>query len=141
MKWIEEYATGVERIDEQHKMIFKTTDDFRAELNDGRGEKFYSLMLNFLMPYCRGHFGFEEQCMEKYHCPVAQQNKEVHARFKEVLDEFQQRYEVNGYQEGEARALLNLVEQWLAGHIARIDVHLRECVKEYADGTPAQPGS
>jgi hemerythrin len=130
MKWIDDYATGVERIDEQHKLIFKTTDDYRIALDADKGEKSYELMLNFLLPYCRGHFGFEENCMEKYHCPVAAQNKEAHARFKEVLEEFQRRYKASGFQETEARALLDTVEQWLAGHIGRIDVHLRECAQD-----------
>jgi hemerythrin len=130
MKWIEEYATGVERIDEQHKFIFKTTDDYRLALDTGKGEKSFTLMLNFLLPYCRGHFGFEENCMEKYHCPVAAQNQAAHAHFKVVLDEFQRLYDKNGYQEHDARALLDTVEQWLVGHIGRIDVHLRECVQE-----------
>ena len=130
MKWIDDYATGIERVDEQHKLIFKTTHDYRLALDEGQGKKSYQLMLNFLMPYCQGHFGFEESCMEKYFCPMAAQNKEEHARFKEVLDEFQQRYKANGFQETEARALLDTVEQWLAGHIARIDVHLRKCVQD-----------
>ena len=35
MKWRDEYATGVQSIDEQHMMIFKTADDFRSALDEG----------------------------------------------------------------------------------------------------------
>ncbi len=130
MKWTEDLATGVERVDEQHKLIFKTTDDYRVALDAGQGQRSFKLMLNFLLPYCVGHFGFEETCMEKYHCPVAAKNKEAHEHFKDVLDEFERLYEKNGYQEHDARALLNTVEQWLVGHIGRIDIHLRDCAQE-----------
>ena len=128
MKWIDDYATGVQRIDEQHKMLFKTADDFRAALDAGEGERTYGLLLDLLDRYCRSHFGFEEKCMEEYCCPVAQQNREAHASFIEVLGEFRQRYEANNYRNTDARKLVDTVDQWLTEHICRIDVHLKKCV-------------
>ena len=76
MKWSEEYATGIDRIDEDHKMIFKMSEDFRAALDEGLGGDVYSVMLDNLSLYCRGHFGFEERCMNEYRCPVAQKNQQ-----------------------------------------------------------------
>jgi hemerythrin len=130
MRWSDEYATGVERIDDQHKMIFKMAEDFRAALDEGAGVKTYGLLLNFLGRYVRNHFGFEERCMEEYRCPVAQRNKEAHARFVEVLSGFQERYAESGFDPADARNLVNTVDRWLADHICRIDVHLKQCVKK-----------
>lgn len=128
MKWKEEYATGVDRIDEQHKMIFKMAEDFRAALDEGGGMSVYSTLLDALNLYCDGHFGFEEECMHKYECPVAQKNKKAHTGFLDTLSGFQQRFKSNGYDSGDARKLVDTIDLWLADHICNIDVHLKNCV-------------
>ncbi len=130
MKWSDDYATGVQRIDEDHKMIFKMADDFRAALDVGRGELVYSVLLKSLSLYCRSHFGFEERCMEEFRCPVAEKNKEAHGKFVEKLSEFQERYATSGYDHTDARRLVDTVDQWLDDHICRIDVHLKQCVSK-----------
>ena len=128
MKWSEDYATGVQRIDEDHKMIFKMVEDFRAALDVGQGIAVYSVLLESLKLYCRGHFGFEEQCMDKYHCPVAEKNKKAHEMFLENFSEFEERYAVTGYDHEDARRLVDTVEQWLQDHICNVDIHLKRCV-------------
>ena len=128
MKWIEDYTTGVERIDEQHKMIFKMAEDFRSALDEGGGERVYLTLLDGLSLYCDGHFGFEEACMAEHECPVAQKNEKAHVRFLENLSGFQKRYAQNGYESAEARKLVDTIDMWLADHICNIDVHLKNCV-------------
>lgn len=130
MKWKEEYATGVQRLDEQHIMIFKTAEDFRSALDDGTGENIYPTLLEFLAGYCKGHFHFEEDCMDKYRCPVARDNKEAHSMFLETLKDYRGRYATSGYNAIDARELVDKVDSWLDKHICRIDVHLRNCVKK-----------
>lgn len=128
MKWIEAYATGIARVDEQHKMLFKSVEDFRAALKAGEGEHTYGLLLTFLERYSRGHFNFEERCMEQYHCTVASKNKAEHAALTDTLTGYQKRYKANGYNEIEALTLLDTVDTWLDSHICRVDVHLKHCV-------------
>jgi len=103
MRWSDKYATGVERIDEDHKMIFKMVEDY-------------------------GHFGFEEHCMSKFRCPAAEKNQEAHKEFLETLSKFRERYAAIGYDYAEARRLVGTVDQWLDNHICHIDVHLKRCV-------------
>jgi hemerythrin-like metal-binding protein len=128
MKWKDEYVTGIQRIDRQHRSLFRTVDDFRDALDEGRGERIYSTLLEFLGAYCESHFSFEEKCMTKYECPVARKNKEEHSVFLEVFRGFQQRYESNGYLVADARELVQTVDRWLDEHICRIDTHLKNCV-------------
>jgi hemerythrin len=126
MKWSDQYATGIEQIDGQHKMIFRMAEDFRAALDEGKGEGVYGGMLESLDLYVRTHFGIEERCMEKYHCPVAEGNKRAHAKFEEVLTGFRGRYAANGFDRSDARELVDTLDGWLADHICRIDVRLRD---------------
>ena len=130
MKWSDDYATGVPRIDEDHQMIFKMAEDFRAALDVGRGDVVYSVLLESLSVYCRSHFAFEERCMDEFRCPVAEENKEAHGRFVEKLSEFQERYAESGYDHTDARRFVDTVDQWLDDHICRIDVHLKRCVNK-----------
>jgi hemerythrin len=126
MRWSDQYATGIEQIDVQHKMIFKMAEDFRAALDEGAGERVYGEMLESLDLYVRTHFGFEERCMEQYRCPAALGNKKAHAKFVGVLSGFQRRYTASGFDRADARDLVDSVDQWLADHICRVDVRLKE---------------
>lgn len=128
MKWNDEYTIGIERIDEDHKMIFKMAEDFRAALDESKGGAVYNLLLDALTLYCRGHFGFEERCMNEYRCPVAQKNKDAHAGFLETLAEYRRRYAGSGYDPTDARQLLETIDQWLVDHICNVDIHLKRCV-------------
>jgi hemerythrin len=130
MKWSDEYATGIENIDDQHRMIFKMAEDFRTALDEGGGERVYRDMLESLDLYVRTHFGYEERCMDKYACPVAEGNKKAHGRFVEVLSKFQQRYKVGGFDRSDARDLVDTVDKWLADHICRIDTRLKDYAEE-----------
>jgi hemerythrin len=126
LEWSDRFATGIEHIDEQHKMLFRMSHDYRATLDEGRGERVYSLLLESLEHYARGHFGFEEQCMHRYQCPVAQTNSDAHVKFVETLAGFRQRYAATGFDKAEAQRLVQFIDGWLADHIGRIDVQLKQ---------------
>lgn len=127
------YATGIEHIDDQHKMLFQMSEDFRAALDEGKGEQVYGGLLRSLHLYARSHFGFEEQCMAKYQCPVAHRNCVAHTKFMEVLMGFQQRFDSHGFERSDAHRLVDFIDQWLADHIGRIDVQIKPYVERGSD--------
>ena len=128
MKWIEAYATGVHRIDEQHKMLFRMAEDFGAALNDGAGARVYDSFLHSLNLYASSHFRFEEGCMDRCKCPAAGMNRDAHASFIEFAAQFRERYDANGFDVVEARHLAEAIESWLADHICKIDLQLRDAL-------------
>ena len=125
MDWREDYSTGVERLDEQHRTLFRAAGDFREALDEGQGARSYAVLLEFLEGYCRAHFGFEERCMEQVRCPAAQANRDAHAEFTRVLAGFRRRFDEHGFRAADARELVDTLERWLGGHICRLDVQLR----------------
>jgi hemerythrin len=125
VKWSENYATGVARIDAQHQMLFRMSEDFRLALDEGGGEGVFHLFLEGLELYALAHFRFEEGCMERCHCPAAEANKSAHVAFEETIRRFRERSR-RGFDGAEARELTAVIDSWLANHIARIDVQLRE---------------
>ncbi len=130
MRWSDEYATGIERIDNQHRTIFKMAEHFREALDEGQGESVYGILLESLDRYVRNHVGFEERCMDDYDCPVAEQAREAHQSFVDVLSGYRQRFQARGFDRAEARKLVDTIDQWLADHICRIDLHLKQCVQK-----------
>ena len=106
------------------------SEDFRSALDTGAGENVYAALLEFLTGYCRGHFDFEERCMEKYSCPAAEKNREEHVKFLATLAEYTRRYVTNGYSAADARELVDTLDRWLDEHICRIDIHLRKCAQK-----------
>jgi len=130
VKWREDYATGIDQIDRDHQMIFQMSEDFRAALDAGRGADVYSIMLDNLDLFCRGHFGFEERCMAEYRCPVAQINKAAHEKFVQTLSGFRQSFATYGYDRTDALRLVDTTDQWLNDHICKVDIHLKRCVSK-----------
>lgn len=128
VKWKDSYSTGVERVDQQHQMIFKMTNDFRLALDEGGGESVYPLFLEYLEHYCKAHFDFEEGCMHKLKCPAAQKNKQAHLEFVDNFERFSLAYQNHGFQQTDARELIDTIDNWLQDHICCIDVHLKQCI-------------
>jgi hemerythrin len=122
--WSNAYATGVQSIDEQHQMLFRLTNDFHAALETD-GEAMYEKMLTSLESYARAHFRLEEECMVRYRCPVADQNRRAHDRFTQILADMRERYTIIGFDRKDAQELIGLLEEWLVNHISRIDVQLK----------------
>ena len=130
MKWKEKYATGVEHIDNQHKMIFKISEDFSEALEDGKGENIYEIMLSILESYTLAHFKFEKKHMNEHRCSLSQQNKNAHQHFMENIREYKIRYESFGFEESKAFELVDKIDSWLDSHICTIDVYSKKCVEK-----------
>ena len=126
MKWTEEYSTGDDEIDRQHRSLFEYTADFQEVLTAGHGEGAYDGFLEFLSAYVKIHFGYEEQCMQAARCPAACRNKKEHGHFLTLLEEETARYQAEGYSHEAATALLDMIDDWLASHILRVDTRLRD---------------
>lgn len=125
MKWDERYATGIPAIDEQHRQIFRMTEDYAASLEEGGGEKTYPILLDFLDRYIRTHFAFEERCMEEYRCPAAASNRAAHSRFTEMIADYRKRNDACGYRAEDARTLVTFLGGWWEDHILRTDLQLK----------------
>lgn len=130
VNWNDDYATGIQYIDDQHKMLFQMAEDFRSALEVGEGEGVYSSLLDALKLYCRSHFGIEEKCMDEYHCPVAQVNKRDHEKFLKTLAGFQQRYAASGFSRTDAWELTDVMSKWLVNHIVHIDLQLKQYINK-----------
>ena len=127
MTWPIQLATGIERVDQQHQMLFQVTDDDAASLNAGHGERVYGQWLSALDQYARGHFGFEEQCMHR-NVVRRRRIRSEHAEFLETLSRFRAHFAAVGFVQVHAHALVDFLNHWLVTHIGRVDVMRKACV-------------
>jgi hemerythrin len=124
-QWSDEYTIGIAGIDRQHRTIFTLAHDLQTALDEGRAPQEYSVLLKSLNLYVQYHFNFENRCMQQYHCPVAQQNRDAHTAFAARLAEFTQSYAAHGFNHVEACTLMTMIDEWLTEHICRIDMQLK----------------
>ena len=126
MRWIPEYNTGIEVIDEQHRRIL----DYINEI-DSIGINTYRArirsILNNIIDYTQSHFTFEESLQEeagyKYRVP----HKRVHDLFIKKIESYRDRYEQGHAIESE---LHDILSKWLINHIQHDDADYVGAVKE-----------
>lgn len=128
INWSEEFATGNEMIDRQHKMFIQMINDSIADLCY---EKFDpQLTVSLLSMYARMHFGHEEDCMFRHQCPNHETNSQQHKIFLEKLSDWERRVaEAKGDgRNALAKELLDWISDWLTNHILKTDIQLRSCI-------------
>jgi hemerythrin len=82
IKWSEDYATGIQTVDDQHKMLILHINQLEElikhphptpqAIEDGHA------LVKFLEQYADMHFGHEEDCMARHRCPAHALNQEQH---------------------------------------------------------------
>jgi len=86
--------------------------------------------VGFLESYAEMHFQFEEDCMEKHRCPVHQQNKDAHQRFRQMFEQYQARYHSEGFRPEVLKQLFEMVSEWIEHHILLVDTQLKRCISK-----------
>ncbi len=126
--WTEALSTGEPAIDEHHKTLIDTINDLLQAMHTGKGKDHIEEILADMAEYVNMHFGYEEECMEKYHCPVAAANKEAHDKFVDTFDAFWEEFRRTGPTAELAIKVQKELGDWLINHIAGIDTGLSTCI-------------
>ncbi len=125
--WSDDYATGDDEIDRQHKQLFKYLEDLEEHMKQGVDAEYLKDFLKALGIYTRSHFCYEESCMRRKKCPIAKKNQEQHDKLLDAYKHYLHRFEVEGVSEDLVRKLHDFLVSWLVNHILKIDTHLRAC--------------
>ncbi len=129
IQWDLTMSTGVDAIDNQHKQLITWLNDLLAAMSQGRGRSEIQAVLAKLGGYAVTHFGYEEDCMTKYKCPVAAQNAAAHQDFIATFNSLGEEYERNGASAHLVVRVESELMRWLVNHIKRTDTQLLPCVK------------
>lgn len=122
-KWDSKYATGIERIDEDHKELLILIDRIHEMFVRGRcADSDYLGVLESLSDYVAQHFAFEEKWMAEHNYPGLSEHRLDHERFSKEVSEAVNRFK-NGTG-GLTLGLLTFLKVWLITHIAVLDSDL-----------------
>ena len=126
--WSDEYVTGIDIIDEQHKRLFQYFAEIQQCIDHQQAEEVENLCRN-LIDYVLSHLVFEESLMEKAGYPLFEAHRKVHDNFRQRTNEYL--YRVNGGIDPlkVAREMRNDIGLWLINHIKHEDKHYVASVK------------
>lgn len=119
----DEFKTGIENIDEEHKKLFEIADRAYVMIMDEFIPDKYDYIveiINELRDYAATHFRHEEEYMISIGYRRLISHKAMHQEFVEKLDE----YSFDEVDENQKEVILELLEflnDWLINHIMKND--------------------
>lgn len=126
IEWNDDFSTGIDVIDRQHKRIIH----YINQLTDAQAlnePQLVSEVLINLIDYTFSHFAFEESLMEEAGYIATGIHKQTHEKFREKILEFQKRHNDGADISRDLEKLLNV---WLINHISDDDNSYAPVVKE-----------
>ncbi|MDR2725175.1 MAG: hemerythrin family protein [Candidatus Adiutrix sp.] len=127
--WRAEYETGIPKLDEQHKELFRQTEI----LMDRSKADLVPATLKFLGDYVVRHFGAEEKAQASIRYPRAGAHKMLHEEFTRKFTEMKGNYEA-APDEAKYAAIMQLERvavAWLKEHIMAQDKDFANYYKKF----------
>jgi hemerythrin len=120
-KWTADLETGAEKIDEQHKELFKRVDMLIDAWKQHKAGAEVDKTIRFLGDYVVEHFGTEEQFMKKFSYGSASAHKAQHEQFIGIFVKLKERYAREGATPVFIEDTKETVVDWLKNHIKYSD--------------------
>lgn len=125
MKWVPDYNTGIDVIDDQHKRILDFINQI-DEVSDGTNRAQIKQVLDNIIDYTQSHFTFEESLQEEAGYQYRVPHKRVHDLFIKRIEAYRDRFEQGQSIENELNEVLS---KWLINHIQHDDADYVGAVK------------
>jgi hemerythrin-like metal-binding protein len=129
VSWDQSMSTGLTQLDEQHRELIRQLNELVTAMKAQRGRANIEGILNFLGQYVKDHFREEESAMEKYHCPLAEPNRQAHLKFTETFYGLRDQFQKEGPSSALAIAIQHDLLDWLVNHIRQVDASLYTSVR------------
>lgn len=137
--WTEDLATGVSRIDDQHKELFRRINILFDACNQGRGKGEIEGVVKFLEDYLETHFSEEEKYMKQCSFPAYSRHKARHFEFIEKFSGIKKKLHSEGPGLLVVLTINQLLIDWLREHIRKLDRELGDFLRK--KGLPAESPS
>ncbi|MCU0847565.1 MAG: hemerythrin family protein [Spirochaetes bacterium] len=121
MQWNENFETGIEKIDSQHRELFRKLDQLELDLYSGRAKLEIQKMIGFLEDYINTHFDDEEKIMLDAGVQEFGKHREQHKNFMQMLRDFKIEFEKKGADSYLAIRLDKELRSWWENHILKTD--------------------
>lgn len=123
--WLDNYNTGIDEIDIQHRQIVGYLNQL-FEAKKARNAQLINEVIDGMIDYTMSHFTFEEVLMEQAEYPFARAHKSVHDTFVKRVERFRERFLAG---EDISEEFFSVLKRWLVNHIQRDDAAYVRAVK------------
>ena len=121
----EKYATGIQEVDEQHRVMFGLVNELLTALEAGEAREKISTRLDALADHAVQHFACEEGHMDRIQCPVRVTNECAHECFLRDFATLRELFDEHGNSPHFISEVEDKVCGWLHRHLMAIDLVLR----------------
>ncbi len=129
MEWREEYATGIEDIDNDHITLFTFVNELHDQVSKQADRETVADTLEGLVNYVNEHFVREENFMAHAGYYDLAEHAESHRRLSARVFSLKEAYDQNP-DDFDTGALLEFLKGWLTGHILYTDMDYVPVVKD-----------
>jgi hemerythrin len=124
IRWTPDLAVHVDRIDDQHKELYRRMNGLIEAVMAGKGKEEIGKFADFLVDYTNFHFREEETVMQAKNYPGYGAQRSAHDYFRAEAAK-----SADKVRRGEVTSelVVKIVEDlrdWFSGHIRRMDVEL-----------------
>lgn len=119
MPWGPNLQFGIEKIDQQHKVLVDLINKLYHAMRENRGHHIVDNILKDLADYTSYHFRFEEKQFEAYSYADKVNHKRIHSKLISQITDFQEQLK-----SGKANVTMDLMSflvDWLENHILKTD--------------------
>lgn len=123
IKWRDSYSVGVEKFDEEHKVLLELINEMFIVVRDHLTVDHLEVTINKLIQYTQEHFTDEEEGMAEVNFPQLDEHKVLHANLLNDVIAYKKRVANN---DPEAiRGLYVFLRDWLMKHIVEEDMQYK----------------
>jgi hemerythrin len=123
--WDDTYNTGIEVIDNQHRMIVDYINRLDNAISTNDKDEIDKVFDN-LLNYCISHFSFEESLMTEHGYEHTEGHRRVHNSFTTRIENYKSEW---NYGKDISRQLLGDLKIWLVSHIQSEDQDYAEVIR------------
>lgn len=127
-EWKSEYDTGVEEIDNQHKVLVSLINELNSLVNDQFDRDAAGEVFKKLKSYTFFHFSTEESLMAQYHYEEQDLHSHLlqHRQFEQEIESVQHDFSQISYDD--CNVILTYLTNWLIKHICKVDQRLADLI-------------
>lgn len=121
--WRDEYRTGIDQIDDQHRLLFDKIEkllDIARSNDGGSSQRDVMEILRFLIEYTEFHFETEEGFQRDRAYRSYAEHVKIHREFKETILAYQELLSRN-YTAKTLRNFIGMLITWLVNHVCLCD--------------------
>ncbi|NVN90472.1 MAG: bacteriohemerythrin [Desulfuromonadales bacterium] len=119
LEWDSSFATGVERFDNAHRVLFRMVNGLHDAMQQKRSKEAIGEILNGLAEYTVNHFAEEEQAFSQTGYTEEVQHRQLHKKLVDQVVTLQGRFRSG--QTLLTQDVITFLQDWLINHIKGVD--------------------